>query len=201
MGAVLLLVALLVFGLTTKASNERIDQSLSEGDAAPAPSFDLPILEGAELPPVLATRLRPAFGDGRLDLDELRGVPLVLNLWASWCDPCRAEAPVLNRGWRRHGRQGVLYLGLNMQDLTADARGFLEEFEVSYASIREQGNELALTYGATGIPETYFIDGRGRVVAHVVGVVSDQQLDQGASAARTGRVAGILTGGARREQR
>lgn len=197
----LLLLALLVFGLTTKATSERIDQSLSEGDAASAPSFDLPILEGAELPPVLATRLQPAFGDGRLDLDELRGVPLVLNLWASWCDPCRAEAPVLNRGWRRHGPEGVLYLGLNLQDLTGDARGFLEEFEVSYPSIREQGNELARTYGATGIPETYFIDGRGRVVAHVVGVVSDQQLDQGASAARTGRVAGILTGGARREQR
>jgi cytochrome c biogenesis protein CcmG/thiol:disulfide interchange protein DsbE len=201
MAAVLALVALLVYGLTTKAPDEQIDQSLSEGEAALAPSFELPILEAGTLSASLGGRLQAALADHRLGLEELRGVPVVLNFWASWCDPCREEAPILQRGWSRHGPRGVLYLGLDMQDVTSDARAFLEEFGVTYPTIRDQGDEVAVSYGATGIPETYFISGRGRVVAHVIGVVSDQQLDEGAAAARTGRVAGTLTGGARREQR
>lgn len=198
---VLLLIAVVVFGLRTQASDEPIDQSLSEDVAAPAPDFDLPILEANAMPPVLGQRLRQPLSDRRLDLPELRGVPIVLNLWASWCDPCRGEAPVLNRGWQRHGPEGVLYLGLNMQDLESDARRFIQEFEIGFPSVRERGDEIARSYGATGIPETYFIDRQGGVVAHVIGVITDQQLDRGATAARTGEVAGTLTGGARRGRR
>ena len=199
--AVLLFVALLAYGLLSKGANGRIDQGLSEGKAPLAPEFDLPVLERGALPAPLARRLRSAMADEELTLGELRGIPFVLNFWASWCIPCREEAPILESGWRRFGPRGVLFLGLNMQDITSDARDFLEEFDVTYPTIRDQGDDVARTYGTTGVPETYFISGRGRVVGHVIGVVSEAQLAEGARAASAGRVAGAKEGGARRPQR
>lgn len=200
-GGVLALVALLAYGLFTQGASTRIDDSLANGEAPPAPGFELEVLEGGELPPALDRELRPALADGELALDELRGVPFVLNFWASWCGPCREEAPVLQRGWERHAREGVLYVGLNMQDVTDDAREFLEEFQITYPTIREPDKAVATDYGATGIPETYFVSDQGLVVAHVIGVVTDSQLDQGIEAAVAGEVVGPLTGGASRPQR
>jgi cytochrome c biogenesis protein CcmG/thiol:disulfide interchange protein DsbE len=200
-GAVVLFVGLLGFGLATKGESTRVDESLANGDAPLAPSFELPLLEGGTLPPPLERDLSSAVADGRLSLDELEGTPVVLNLWASWCIPCREEAPVLEQGWQRYGPKGVLVLGLNMQDLTDDAHAFLDEFGITYPSIREPSNEIARAYGATGIPETYLISERGRVVGHIIGVVSERQLADGAIAARTGRVMGTESGGARRPTR
>jgi cytochrome c biogenesis protein CcmG/thiol:disulfide interchange protein DsbE len=200
-GAAVALVALLAYGLLSKATDTRVDESLARGEAPPAPEFDLPLLTSGAPPPDLARRLRDPAADGALALSELGGIPIVLNFWASWCDPCRAEAPVLEQGWREWGPRGVLYLGLNMQDLTDDARGFVDEFDIGYPTIREPRNEIAQAYGATGLPETYFIDARGRIVAHVVGVVSRHQLDEGSRAAMEGQVVGTRSGGARRIQR
>jgi cytochrome c biogenesis protein CcmG/thiol:disulfide interchange protein DsbE len=199
--AVLLLIGLLAHGLTTTGSNTAVDQSLAAGEAPLAPSFDLPILERGTIPAPLARRLAAELETEDLSLAELRGTPLVLNFWASWCGPCREEAPILEAGWRRHGPEGVLYLGLDMQDVTDDARAFLAEFGITYPTIRDQSNEVARSYGATGIPETYFVSAEGRIVSHVIGVVSAEQLDVGAQAARAGRVAGAVSGGARKPQR
>lgn len=200
-GAALLFVGLLVFGLLSKGTSKRIDEALARGSAPPAPSFELPVLEEGRLTPSLARQLRGPLADESLGLAELRGVPFVLNFWASWCIPCREEAPILESGWRHFGPRGVLFVGLNMQDITEDARRFLEEFEVTYPTIRDQGNDVAQAYGATGVPETYFVSARGRVVGHVIGVVSEEQLAEGAKAASSGRIAGASPGGARRPQR
>lgn len=199
--AAVLFVALLAFGLVTSGSSTAIDDSLARGEAAVAPGFSLPVLEGGELPRALGRQLNDAFSDGELGLDELRGTPILLNLWASWCTPCREEAPLLEEGWRRYGPRGVLFLGLDMQDLSEDAREFLREFSITYPTVREPANEVARRYGATGVPETFFIDAEGRVVAHVRGVLSSEQLEAGVAAARAGRVAGTLDGGDIRPQR
>src|SRR5213079_3260114 len=115
--------------------------------------------------------------------------------------PCAHEARVLENGWRRWGRGGVVFLGLDMQDLRSDARGFLRRYRVDYPTIRDPGKEVARSYGATGIPETYFISRQGRVVAHCVGVVSAKQLRTGVAAALARAPLNKCRGGALRPPR
>jgi cytochrome c biogenesis protein CcmG, thiol:disulfide interchange protein DsbE len=187
--------ALLAYGLTSKGTDDRIDEALASGRAAAAPSFSLEVLARGDLPQRIDRVVGAALADDRLSLTELKGVPVVLNLWASWCTPCREEAGRLEQGWRSLGPKGVLFLGLDIQDVRDDGHAFIRKYGATYPSVREPGREVANEYGATGIPETYFIDAGGRVVAHVIGVVSERQLLQGADAAATGRVAGRSTGG------
>jgi cytochrome c biogenesis protein CcmG, thiol:disulfide interchange protein DsbE len=195
--AVGLFIALLAYGLAKTAPDDTIDRRLADSRSAPAPGFSLAVLERGVLPPRLERKLAPAMADGELALEEVRGAPVMLNFWASWCIPCREEAPVLQRGWERWGKRGVLFIGLDMQDLRSDARSFLREFRITYPSIRDPGKEVSLRYGATGIPETYFITARGRVVAHAIGAMSSDQLNRGVVAARSAIPLDTLEGGAR----
>lgn len=196
-----LLIALLSYGLTTTSPDNSIDDRLAENRSAPAPGFSLELLELGRPPARLRSATASAVADGELGIDELRGSEVVLNLWASWCDPCAEEAPMLEQAWQKWGKRGVLFLGLDMQDLRGDAREFLSTNGVTYPTVRDPGKGVANDYGATGIPETYFISEQGRVVAHVVGVVSRTQLEDGVAAARAGRPAGKRQGGARRPPR
>jgi cytochrome c biogenesis protein CcmG/thiol:disulfide interchange protein DsbE len=194
------LLALLVYGLTASSPDDSIDSRLAERRAAEAPALEPPVLQQGSLGP-LTDELRPALADDRLALDELRGIPVVLNFWASWCPPCRAEAPLLERAWRSLRAQGVLMLGLNMQDLTGDAGDFMREFRVSYPNVRDRSDDVAVDWGVAALPETFFIDGRGRVVGHVIGAVSDSQLRAGVAAVRSGKPVGARSGGDRRPTR
>jgi cytochrome c biogenesis protein CcmG/thiol:disulfide interchange protein DsbE len=196
-----LFVGLLAYGLSTSSPRTDIDEALSRAETVPAPDFELPVLERGSLGRRLSGRLNSALADGRVALEELRGTPVVLNFWASWCVPCRAEAPTLERGWRRALPNGVLFLGLNMQDLTTDARAFIREFDNTYLNVRDQSNGVAREWGVTGIPETFFITAKGRVVGHVIGVVSPERLQEGVAASRSGRPLGSLEGGDRRPTR
>jgi len=194
-------IALLVYGLAAQSPDSTIDDALAQARATSAPGFELEVLQRGRHPASLEPVIDRAVGDGRVSLSELRGTPVVLNFWASWCEPCRVEAPVLERGWRQAQRRGVLFLGLDMQDVTGDAREFLREFDVSYLNVREGGKDTARRYGATGLPETYFISARGQVVAHVIGALSAGQLRAGVAAARNGRPAAASEGGDRQQTR
>lgn len=188
-------IALLAYGLATQAPDATIDDALARAEAVDAPAFELQTLDPGRPPANLRQVVDAANADGRVALAELRGTPLVLNFWASWCDPCRTEAPVIERAWRQAGRDGVLFVGIDVQDVTDDGRAFLRAFRISYLNIRDRGNDVARKYGATGMPETYFISARGQVVNHVVGAIDAQQMQRGIDAARSGRPLSAARGG------
>lgn len=186
----LVLVALLTYGLVSKAPNTSIAEGLDQGQPTAAPGFELELLEPREDDSRLRSLWGDAAADGQIGLRELRGTPVVVNFWASWCAPCRQEAALLQSTWEEARRQGVLFLGINMQDARSDARTFIEEFNLTYPTVREPARETAEAYGATGIPETYFLTADGRVAGRHIGPIEADELRAGIRAARTGRVAG-----------
>lgn len=201
LAGVVALIGLLAFGLLSSAPDDTIDQSLADGRPVAAPGFELAILQEGRLPASLARDVDSALADGEVSLDELRGTPVVLNFWASWCVPCREEAPLLARSWQRYGPRGVLFVGLNMQDTTADADQFMRDFDNEYLNVRDPTDATARDWGVTGIPETFFITPGGDVVSHAIGVVSSEQMRAGIGATQTGRAISPLSGGAQRPTR
>ncbi|MGI9020892.1 MAG: TlpA family protein disulfide reductase [Solirubrobacterales bacterium] len=201
LGGVASLIGLLTFGLLGSAPDDTIDQSLADGQPAAAPGFELALLQEGRLPASLSREVAPALADGEVGLDELRGTPVVLNFWASWCVPCREEAPLLAQSWQRYGPQGILFVGLNMQDVTDDAGEFMREFDNDYLNVRDPTDATSRDWGVTGIPETFFITPGGRVVSHAIGVLSSQQMRSGVSATQTGQAISPLSGGDQRPTR
>jgi cytochrome c biogenesis protein CcmG, thiol:disulfide interchange protein DsbE len=196
-----LLLALLGYGLVHTGTSNTIDTQLSKGDTPTPPDFSLAVLQPGTPGPLLAPTVTRALADGRVSLRELRGVPVVVNFWASWCPPCREEAPRLERAWEQARGRGVLLLGLNQQDLTGDARAFMRGYGTSYPNVRDPQGRVAPKWGVTGLPETFFLNRRGQVVDHVIGAISVQQLSAGIAAARSGHKLGVSQGGARRKVR
>jgi len=138
--AVCAVVGLLGFGLLSKGGAK-----IAVGD--PAPDRELPVLGGP--------------GEG--SIADYRGQWVLVNLWASWCDPCREEAPELERFAQRYGRRGVEVLGINVQDNSDDALAFLREHELDYPQLRSVGDERSEAFGSTGVPENFLVDPRGRL--------------------------------------
>ena len=102
--------------------------------------------------------------DGKaIRLEDFRGKALLINFWASWCIPCRAEARVLESAWQKYKDRGVVFLGINIQDREDDARAFMKEFGITYLNGRDESGKIAIDYGVWGIPETFFIDPQGRI--------------------------------------
>jgi len=108
----------------------------------------------------------PDFTLKRLDngapvkLSDLRGKPLVLNFWASWCGPCKMEHPVVSMAARRYG-QDVQFYGVVFEDTEENARGFAGQMDPSFPQLMDERSRMAVDYGVTGVPETYFIDAQG----------------------------------------
>lgn len=175
LASVTALLSLLVWKVAHGSSGASLVAAIKRGDRPAAPGFDLPVIWNR--PQLWPRPARDALADNRVSLDELRGIPVVLNFWASWCIPCKDEAPHFAAAARAH-RRDLAFLGLDIQDFTADARGFLEELDVPYPSVRDGGADSFVAYGLTGVPETYYIDADGRIVGHTPGAISRAELER-----------------------
>ena len=102
--------------------------------------------------------------------------PIILNFWASWCPPCRAEAPGLEKIWRENMDSGLVLLGVNVQDTEEDALKYLKDFGITFPNILDHGGQITIDYGVTGLPVTFFINRDGRVLGRWVGAISESGL-------------------------
>lgn len=153
--AVLAIVGLLAFGLLSKGSS-----GVAVGDRAP--TSPLPRLEGG----------------GSESLADHRGRWVLANFWASWCDPCREEAPALEGFQRRYGGADFTVLGFDSRDLSDDGRAFVESYRLTYPQLRDGDGAAAKDFGTTGVPENFLIDPAGRVRLIVVGPVTEKILSE-----------------------
>ena len=158
--AVAAVLGVLAYGVTSSGHSETIDDALAEGRRVPAPALTLPRLE-----------------DGaRASLSDYRGTAVVLNFWASWCAPCREESPLLQRWHRRIRSRGGTVLGVNVLDVSSDARAFVGEYDLTYPMLRDGEGESGKEFGVIGYPETFAIDRRGPIVAVTRGPVDEADL-------------------------
>ena len=97
-------------------------------------------------------------------LSDLKGRPVVINFWASWCIPCRDEAPGLQRTWQTYKDRGLLVIGVDYVDTDADAKKFIAEFQQNYPNGADLGTHISQAFHITGVPETYFIDKEGKLL-------------------------------------
>jgi len=115
----------------------------------------------------------------KLDLASWKGDVIVVNLWASWCGPCRAEAVNLEKVNKQFADKGVHFVGLNTRDGLASAQSFSKRFNTGYPSIQDQDGTLTLAFGNLGpaaTPSTLILDRQGRVAARILGPVAEAQL-------------------------
>jgi cytochrome c biogenesis protein CcmG/thiol:disulfide interchange protein DsbE len=139
-----------------------------------------PKLGGGRTPPAPQFALSKLDGSGKLHLESLRGKVVVLNFWASWCAPCKSEAPRLEAAWRRYRDRGVVVVGVDGQDFSGDAKRFIRKYKLTYPNVHDGPGNTGSRYGVTGYPESYFVDRRGRLVGdRVVGEVSAEKLTAG----------------------
>jgi cytochrome c biogenesis protein CcmG/thiol:disulfide interchange protein DsbE len=116
------------------------------------------------------------FNGDTLSLQDLQGRPVIINFWASWCPPCRIEAPLLERTWRAYKERGPIFIGVNIQDRKEDALNYIREFDITYPNGPDPTGEIAIDYGVSGLPVTFFVSKRGEVVRRWVGAVEKSVL-------------------------
>ena len=160
MALLALVLASLIGFLAWALVRPREDAGLARVHIREAPSFQVTTFDG-----------------GTLSYEQLRGQPLVVNFWASWCVPCETEAPALRAAAERYAGQ-VMFLGIDVQDSEEDARRFLERHRLPYPNGRDRSGEVSIAFGMTGVPETYFIDPHGQVLYKWNGPLTPQTLDR-----------------------
>jgi len=149
-GAVLL-IALLIFGVAGESTRSSIDSLVAAGHppVAPQASAALPDLDGS----------------GKTTLASMRGKVVVLNVFASWCDPCKAEAPILEQTQRALAQHGGTVFGVAYLDNSSDLATFVRQNHVDYPVVRDVSGNFVRAFGTTGVPETFVINRHGRIAA------------------------------------
>ena len=156
------LVALLTYGVASTGEDRSIDSKLAAGDRVEAPVRDLPVLGS----------------DATGSLADHAGKVVVLNVWASWCEPCKTEMPLLQKTHERIQDRGGLVLGIDMQDSTERALAFLEAEDIEFESLRDVDREYVREFGVNQYPETFVIDREGRITALKRGPIDQAWLDE-----------------------
>ena len=157
-GLVVLLFALLAWSLVADEGGN-LAAAAARGERPEAPDFTLERLDER----------------GDLTLSSLRGKAVVLNVWASWCIPCKEEAPYLEQVWRDNRDRDVVVVGLDAKDFRRDARAFVERFDLTFPIVYDGPGDTLAGYGVTGFPETFVLDRDGRVVEALAGAVDSDE--------------------------
>lgn len=135
-------------------------QNQTQPTSGPAPDFSL-----------------TTFNGDTFRLTEQRGKVVVVNFWASWCGPCRDEAPILQSVWERYRDQSVVLVGVAYLDSDQDSRAFIDEFGITYPNGPDRGTRISETYRIQGVPETFVVDQNGQIVEFIIAPVQPGQLD------------------------
>ena len=154
---ILAFVGLMAWGLSNRSAVTGLSGATVVGQ--PAKDFTLALFDG-----------------GRLTLSEFEGRPVVLNFWASWCTPCRDEAPALERAWQTYRDRGVAFVGVNIQDTDDAARAHLREFGATFPNGPDPSGAITVDYGVIGLPVTFFVSGDGVIERRWVGAIPEWRL-------------------------
>ncbi len=158
-----LLFAVLTWRVLTNDEARGLSEAVEAGETPAAPDFELPLLNR----------------EGTLRLSSLEGKAVVINFWASWCEPCEEEAPLLQGAWERWRDRGVVVVGVDAQDFRSDARRFLERYGITYPIVHDARGYTLGRYGWDGFPETWFVGRSGKLVGErVQGPVTEEQLER-----------------------
>jgi cytochrome c biogenesis protein CcmG, thiol:disulfide interchange protein DsbE len=155
---VLALLALLAYGIAQNQTSESIDSQLAAGKRPVPPALTLP----------------PLGGGAPVSLASFRGKVVVLNFWASWCPPCKEEAPILSRWQPRLKAQNGTIVGVDVLDVSSDAQRFATEHKLDFPHLRDGDGSRLKAFQVVGYPETIVLDRRGRIAATSRGTIDDR---------------------------
>ena len=119
-----------------------------------------------------------SFEGETITLSELRGQVVIINFWASWCPPCREEAPYLEATWRKYKDQDVVFIGVGYADAEPKALAYIDEFDITYFNGADMGTRISQMYNMDGVPETYYVAKNGELRGVKIGPLYSPELDR-----------------------